>query len=91
MKEIAVRTERENGVALITALLILFLISAIMVGMCWMVMSDQRLSGNNADRETAFYAAEGGMEKMTADMGSIFSTQGSITRRTFQPSPALPL
>ena len=73
------RTKRENGIALITALLILFLVSAIVVGMSWMVMSDQRLGGNNQDRERAFYGAEAGMEKMTADMGNIFSTQGSIT------------
>jgi hypothetical protein len=65
-------------VALITALLILFLVSAIIVGMSWMVVSDQRLSGNNQDRELAFYGAEAGMEKMTADMGNTFATQGSI-------------
>ena len=73
------RTKREDGVALITALLILFLVSAIVVGMSWMVMSDQRLSGNNQDRELAFYAAEAGMEKMTADMGNTFALYGSIT------------
>ncbi len=73
------RTKREDGVALITALLILFLVSAIVVGMSWMVMSDQRLSGNNQDRELAFYGAEAGMEKMTADMGNTFSLYGSIT------------
>jgi PilX N-terminal len=73
-----VRTKRENGVALITALLILFLVSAIIVGMSWMVVSDQRLSGNNQDRELAFYAAEAGMEKMTADMGNTFAQQGAI-------------
>ena len=72
------RTKRENGIALITALLILFLVSAIVVGMSWMVVSDQRLSGNNQDRELAFYGAEAGMEKMTADMGNLFATQGSI-------------
>jgi hypothetical protein len=74
-----VRTNRENGVALITALLILFLVSAIVVGMSWMVMSDQRLSGNNQERELAFYGAEAGMEKMTADMGNTFALFGSIT------------
>jgi type IV pilus assembly PilX-like protein len=73
-----VRTKRENGIALITALLILFLVSAIVVGMSWMVVTDQKLSGNNQQREMAFYAAEAGMEKMTADMGNVFATKGSI-------------
>ncbi|MGA8035257.1 MAG: pilus assembly PilX N-terminal domain-containing protein [Candidatus Acidiferrales bacterium] len=70
---------REKGIALITALLVLFLVSAMIIGMCWMVMSDQRLGGNNKDRETAFYGAEAGMEKLTADMGSAFTTNGKLT------------
>jgi len=74
-----VRMEREKGVALITALMILMLISAIVCGMCWMVMTDQRLGGNNQSRELAFYGAEAGMEKMTADMGNTFALYGSIT------------
>jgi hypothetical protein len=74
-----VRVEREKGVALITALLVLFLVSAMVIGMCWMVMTDQRLGGNNKDRETAFYGAEAGMEKLTADMGSAFTTNGKLT------------
>lgn len=73
------RSYREKGVALITALLILFLVSAIIVGMSWMVMTDQRLGGNNKDRQNAFYGAEAGMEKMTADVGTTFSTKGAVT------------
>ena len=43
------RTKREHGVALITVLLILFLVSALVVGMSWMVMSDQRLGGKESE------------------------------------------
>jgi PilX N-terminal len=74
----AVRMERQKGVALITALLILFLISAIVVGMSWMVMTDQRLGGNNKSREVAFYGAEAGMEKMTTDVANQFALKGSL-------------
>lgn len=73
------RSKRENGVALITTLLILILVSAMIVGMSWLVMTDTRMSGNNQDRETAFYGAEAGMEKLTADMGTKFATQGFVT------------
>jgi hypothetical protein len=70
---------REKGIALITSLLVLFLVSAMVIGMTWMVMSDQRLGGNNKDRETAFYGAEAGMEKLTADMGAAFTANGKLT------------
>jgi hypothetical protein len=85
-----VRTKLENGVALITALLILFLVSAIVVGMSWMVMSDQRLGGNNQERELAFYAAEAGMEKLTADVGNQFAIQGSIVAANLPGLTATP-
>jgi hypothetical protein len=74
-----VRVKRENGVALVTAMLVLFLISTLVVGMSWMVMSDSHLGGNNEKREMAFYGAEAGMEKMTSDLGNIFAIQGAVT------------
>ena len=73
------RHEREKGIALLTALLILLLISAVVVGMSWMVMTDQRLDGNNKDRESAFYGAEAGMEALTANLGNKFATKGALT------------
>jgi PilX N-terminal len=77
-RRISVRNERQEGVALITALLVLILVSAIVVGMCWMVMTDQRLGGNNESREVAFYGAEAGMEKMTTDVANQFALKGSL-------------
>ena len=73
------RNQRQNGVALITALFVLILVTALAVGMCWMVMTDQRLGGNNQFRETAFYGAEAGMEKLTADVGTMFANEGSLS------------
>jgi hypothetical protein len=75
--------------------MVLLLISAIVVGMCWMVMTDQRLGGNNQSRELAFYGAEAGMEKMTTDVANTFSVKGAlgaadITAITAAPPNALP-
>jgi hypothetical protein len=64
---------------MITALMVMMLISAILVGMCWMVMTDVRLGGNNKGRETAFYGAEAGMEKLTTDVALKFATKGALT------------
>jgi hypothetical protein len=85
-----VRMEREKGVALITSLFVLLLISAIVVGMSWMVMTDQRLGGNNSSRELAFYGAEAGMEKMTTDVAQQFATSGSLTAANVATIAAAP-
>jgi PilX N-terminal len=77
-----VRSRRQDGIALVTALIIMLLISAIIVGLSWMIMTDQRLGGNSKDRENAFYAAEAGMEKLTSDLGNSFATQGALTAAT---------
>jgi hypothetical protein len=82
--------EREKGVALITSLFVLLLISAIVVGMSWMVMSDQRLGGNNSFRELAFYGAEAGMEKMTTDVAQVFATSGSLTAANVATITSIP-
>jgi hypothetical protein len=82
-----VRRTRERGIALITVMLILVVVSAIVVGMSWMVMTDQRLGGNNKDRQAAFYGAEAGMEKLTADVGNIFATKGAITGGDLTTAP----
>ncbi len=84
------RMERQKGVALITSLMVLLLISAIVVGMSWMVLTDQRLGGNNQSRELAFYGAEAGMEKMTTDVANQFATSGALTAANVATITATP-
>jgi len=82
-----VRANREHGIALLTVMLVMILISAMVVGMSWMVMTDQRLGGNNQGRENAFYGAEAGMEKLTADIGNIYATKGSVVGGDLTSAP----
>jgi PilX N-terminal len=72
-----VRTNRQQGIALITALLVLVLISAIIVGFSWLVMTDQTMSGAANQRQESFYAAEAGMEKLTASLNTLFGANYS--------------
>jgi hypothetical protein len=62
----------ERGIALITTMLVLMLISALLIGFTTVVMSDQRYRFIDGDRVKAFYGASGGMEKLTADLGNLF-------------------
>ena len=73
------KTIKEKGMALVTALLVLLLVTSIVVGLSWMVMTNQRLGGNNANRQAAFYAAEAGMEKMTADLGTQYGSTNALS------------
>jgi hypothetical protein len=53
--------------------------SAMVVGFILLVTEGQRLSGMDNDQVRAFYGAESGMEKLTADLGALFAT-------TYSPS-----
>jgi Tfp pilus assembly protein PilX len=76
----SVKTHREQGMALVTALLVLVLVSSMIVGLAWMVMTDQRLGNNNSDRQRAFYAAEAGMESMAAALAAQFNASPVVSR-----------
>jgi len=65
---------RDSGIALLTTLLLLMLMSSLLVGFVLLISSGQKLSGTNNDYSRAFYGAEAGMEKMTADIGTLFDT-----------------
>ena len=69
----------ERGIALITTLIVMMLMSALLVGFTAVVMSDQRYRFIDRDRGQAFYAASGGLEKMTADLGNLFLAQVAPT------------
>jgi len=75
----AKRLRDEAGIALITALLLLFLMSSLLVGFCILLISNQQLAGSNNDDVQAFYAAEAGMEQLTANLGNLFAQTYSPT------------
>lgn len=67
------KTIREKGMALITTLLILVLISSIIVGFSWLAMTDQSMGAATNQRQESFYAAEAGMEQLTANLNNLFA------------------
>ncbi|HZT75603.1 MAG TPA: pilus assembly PilX N-terminal domain-containing protein [Vicinamibacterales bacterium] len=66
------RSTNERGIALITTLLVMMLISALLVAFTTVVMTDQRFRFIDKDRGQAFYGAAAGVEKLTADLGNTF-------------------
>jgi hypothetical protein len=66
------KTRSESGIALISALLILVLLSALLVGFIVSINSDQGLIGIDRDQIRAYYGAQAGLERLTADLGTLF-------------------
>ncbi|HXM94607.1 MAG TPA: hypothetical protein VN943_08225 [Candidatus Acidoferrum sp.] len=77
----ATKLQRESGIALVTTLLVLVLMSSLLVGFIFLIINGQKVSGANNDYSRAFYAAQAGMEKLTADLGTLFDN-------TYAPSAA---
>lgn len=74
------RSKRDSGIALLTTLLLLLLMSSLLAGFIVLVMAGEQLTAQNNDQTRAFYSAEAGMEKMTADLGTLFNS-------TYAPTP----
>ena len=66
-----------KGFALMASLLLLVLLSGIAVGLMYMTNTEVRIGGNDLENNLAYYAAEGGMEKMTSDLDNLYATNQS--------------
>jgi Tfp pilus assembly protein PilX len=62
-----------QGFTLIAALLILVMLSGAAAGLLFMVSNESRMGGNDLESNLAFYGAESGMEKLTADLSALYS------------------
>jgi hypothetical protein len=71
------KTENEEGIALIVTLLILVLLAALLQGFVLSVNSEQELIGVDRSRNRSFYGSLAGLEKLTADLGTLFETDYS--------------
>jgi Tfp pilus assembly protein PilX len=83
-RSIVVQRRDERGVALIMTLLVMALMSALLIGFSAVVASDQRYRSVDRDRVRAFYAAQSGLEKLSADLANQFRTDVSLTAEQLQ-------
>jgi hypothetical protein len=83
-------TSKQSGIALLTTVLLLLLMSSMLVGFVVLVNSSQKLNSNNNDYGRAFYGAEAGMERMTADLGNLFDSNYSPSGAQIQALTTTP-
>src|SRR6266700_7123904 len=67
----------EKGVALIAAMLLLILMSALAVALLYKVNYEQALQSTDTGNNQAFYGAEAGMENMMAGLNSLYRLQAA--------------
>src|SRR5450759_4996516 len=75
------KTRDESGMALLTTIMVMLLMSGLMVGFFAAVIADQRANGIDRDQTQAYAAAHAGLEKLTSDLATKFETD-------FNPSAA---
>ena len=75
----AMKRSSDSGVALLSAILVLMLMSAMLVGFIALINTDQNASGVNRDQTQSYAAAHAGVEKLTSDLGQMFETNFSPT------------
>jgi Tfp pilus assembly protein PilX len=73
------RTKSSRGVALITVLLLLIMLSALSVAFVMAVNTENRMQGSDKGSTLAYYGAEAGMEKMMADLNGLYLTTANPT------------
>jgi hypothetical protein len=71
------RSRQERGVALITTLLLLMLLSGLAIAMAWTTQSDMMISGYYRNVRGSFYAADSGLSVVRQAMMNQFVTQAN--------------
>ena len=76
--------DRSRGFTLIAALLLTVLLSGVAVGLLYMVSNEARMGGNDLEGNMSYYAAEAGIENLTALLSQAYQTSQNPTAGTLQ-------
>ena len=66
------RTTDSRGFTLIAALLLTLLLSAMAVGLLYLVNNEQRMGNNDLEGNVAYYGAEAGIENLTSQLSQLY-------------------
>src|SRR5262245_23216984 len=67
------RRRAQAGIALVSVMLVMVLMAALLAGFYALVSADQLAGGITRDQTQAYAAAHAGLEKLTADLGRVFT------------------
>jgi hypothetical protein len=66
------RRSHMRGFTLIASLLVLVLLSGVAIGLMYLTNGEGHIGSNDLEDNLAYYGAESGMEKMTADLAALY-------------------
>jgi hypothetical protein len=75
------KTNRERGAALATALIIMSILAAVSMTVLAVVTHEARIAGSDLQRTQTFYAGAASIEKMTNDFSALFATTSHPTNQ----------
>lgn len=81
---------RAEGFTLIASLLLLLLMSGLAVGLMYMTNTEVSVGGNDRESELSYYGAEAGMEKMTSDIGNLYTLNQAPSVASIQALQGFP-
>lgn len=84
------RCSDDEGAALLTALLVMLFMAAVMAGFTALVITDTKVRSLDSSRTQSFYAVHAGLEKLTADLGDLFSANVAPTAAQVNALTATP-
>ncbi len=73
------RPRDSRGFTLIAALLLTLLLSALAMGLFYLVNNEQHMGSNDLEGNLAYYGAESGMENLTAQLSALYQSSPSPT------------
>ncbi|HEY1936949.1 MAG TPA: hypothetical protein VGJ33_03345 [Candidatus Angelobacter sp.] len=84
----------QSGFALLSSLILLFVMAAVAAAIFYSTISERSNAGTDMQKNTAYYASEAAMEKMTTDLGTLYSLNKApniaqiavLTGATYRPN-----
>ena len=73
------RETNDSGIALIVALLFILLLTIMMLGFYFQTTGEQNVAASDRDNTVTFYAAQGAIENMSSNIGTLFESTASPT------------
>jgi hypothetical protein len=84
------RVRGQEGMALITVMMVMMLVSVLMIGFVAAIVADNRGSGLDRDQTQAYAAAHAGLEKLTSDLSTLFTVNFAPKNAQIQVLNAAP-